>query len=88
MIELEEDEENAETEKKEKKEKKEQKENNDKKEKKQKKKKLFTQTAMDTVLRETEESEQGFWSLAGENMIVDTLTALDKVQLVERTGRT
>ena len=43
---------------------------------------------MDTVLRETEESEQGFWSLAGENMIVDALTALDKVQLVERTGRT
>ncbi len=82
MIELEEDEENAETEKKEKK------ENNDKKEKEQKKKRPFTQTAMDTVLRETEESEQGFWSLAGENMIVDTLTALDKVQLVERTGRT
>ena len=85
MIELAEDEENAETEKKEKKEKK---ENNDKKEKEQKKKKPFTQTAMDTVLRETEESEQGFWSLAGENMIVDALTALDKVQLVERTGRT
>ncbi len=85
LIELEEDEENAETEKKDKKE---NKENNEKKEKKRKKKKPFTQTAMDTVLRETEESEQGFWSLAGENMIVDALTALDKVQLVERTGRT